>query len=88
VDLDKILYGGDAIKDDLYSILHDPVASAIPKWPTFKLLRWAQLFNRWVDLDKICMEVTSLKAMSITPKWRKSKLLRWGAPFEPIDRIG
>jgi hypothetical protein len=27
VDLDEILYGGDAIQDDLYSILVNPVAS-------------------------------------------------------------
>jgi hypothetical protein len=29
------------------------VASAIPKWRTFKLLWWAQLLNRLVDLDEI-----------------------------------
>jgi hypothetical protein len=27
VDLDEILYGSDAIQDDLYSILPNPVAS-------------------------------------------------------------
>jgi hypothetical protein len=27
VDLDEILYGGDAIQDDLYSILLNPIAS-------------------------------------------------------------
>jgi hypothetical protein len=53
VDLDKILYGGDAIEDNLDSILLNPVASTISKWLTFKLLRWAQLLNRLVDLDEI-----------------------------------
>jgi hypothetical protein len=27
LDLDEILYGGDAIQDDLYSILLNPVAA-------------------------------------------------------------
>jgi hypothetical protein len=53
VYLDEILYGGDGIEDDLDSILLNPVASNIPKWRTFKLLRWAQLLNRLVDLDEI-----------------------------------
>jgi hypothetical protein len=39
VDLDETLYGGDAIEDDLNSILFNTVASAIPKWRMFKLLR-------------------------------------------------
>jgi hypothetical protein len=51
VDLDEILYRGDDIEDD--SILHNPVASAIAKWRTFKLLRWVHLLNRLVDLDEI-----------------------------------
>jgi hypothetical protein len=51
VDLDEILYGGDDIEDDLNSILFNRVASTISKWRTFKLLRWAQLLNRLVDLD-------------------------------------
>jgi hypothetical protein len=51
VDLDEILYEGD--EDDLDSILFNPVASTISKCRTFKLLRWAHLLNRLVDLDKI-----------------------------------
>jgi hypothetical protein len=53
VDLDEILHGGDDIEDDIDSILLNLVASTIPKWRTFKLLRWAQLLNRLVDLDGI-----------------------------------
>jgi hypothetical protein len=53
VDLDEILYGDDDIEDDLDYILFNPVVSAIPKWRTFKLLRWVQLLNRLVDLDDI-----------------------------------
>jgi hypothetical protein len=53
VDLDEILYGGDDNEDDLDSILLNAVASAVPRWRTFKLLRWVQLLKRLVDLDKI-----------------------------------
>jgi len=53
LDLDEILYEDDDIEDDLDSILLNPVASTIPKWRTFKLLRWVQLLNRLVDLDEI-----------------------------------
>jgi hypothetical protein len=40
MDLDEILYGHDAIEDELESILFNSVASTISKWMTFKLLRW------------------------------------------------
>jgi hypothetical protein len=53
VNLDKILYGGDEIEDDLDSMLFNPVASTISKLRTFKLLRWAQLLNRLEHLDEI-----------------------------------
>jgi hypothetical protein len=53
VDLVEIIYEGDDIEDDLDSVLLDPVASTISKWWTFKLLRWAQLLSRLVDLDEI-----------------------------------
>jgi hypothetical protein len=42
VALDKILYGGDSIEDDLEAIFSNPVTSTVPKWRTFKLLRWVQ----------------------------------------------
>jgi hypothetical protein len=32
------------------------IASAIPKWWVFKLLRWVQLLNRLVDLNEILYE--------------------------------
>jgi hypothetical protein len=53
VALDEILYGGDDIEDYLDSILFNAVASTIPKWQTFKLLRCVQLLNRLLDLDEI-----------------------------------
>jgi hypothetical protein len=56
VDLNEILYRGDDIQDDLDIILFNPVASITSKWQTFKLLRWAQLLNRSVDLDEILYE--------------------------------
>jgi hypothetical protein len=61
VDLNEILYGGDDIEDDLDSILFNAVASTIPKWRTFKLLRWVQVFNRLVDLDEILYGGDSIK---------------------------
>jgi hypothetical protein len=42
VDLHEILYGGDAIEDDLDVIFSNPVPATIPKWSTFALLRWVQ----------------------------------------------
>jgi hypothetical protein len=42
VELDKILYGGDSIEDDLEAIFYNPIPSTIPKWRIFKLLRWVQ----------------------------------------------
>jgi hypothetical protein len=53
LDLDEILYGGVDIEGDLDSILFNAVASTIPKWRTFKFLKWVQLLNRLVDLDEI-----------------------------------
>jgi hypothetical protein len=53
VDLDEILYVGNDIEDDLESILLNPVASTIPKYSTFKLLRWVLLLKRLVELDYI-----------------------------------
>jgi hypothetical protein len=53
VDFDGILYAGDVIEDYLESILFNTVTSTIPKWWTFKLLRWVQLLNRLVDLGEI-----------------------------------
>jgi hypothetical protein len=35
-------YTGDAIEDDLDATFFNLIASAIPKWRTFKLLRWVQ----------------------------------------------
>jgi hypothetical protein len=42
VDLDEILYGGDAIECNLDGIFSNPVPINIPKWQTFKLLRRVQ----------------------------------------------
>jgi hypothetical protein len=53
VDLDEIFQGGEDIEDDLHSILFNAVASTIPKWRSFKLLKWVQLLNRLVDFDEI-----------------------------------
>jgi hypothetical protein len=37
-----IQYRGHAIEDDLGAVMFNPVASTIPKWRTFKLLRGIQ----------------------------------------------
>jgi hypothetical protein len=82
------LYGDDGIEDDLDSILFNTVASTISKWRTFKLLRWAQLLNRLVDLDETLYEddddievyldsILINPVASTIPKWWTFKLLRW-----------
>jgi hypothetical protein len=38
----ELQYGGYVIEGDLNAIIFNPVASNIPKWRTFKLLRWIQ----------------------------------------------
>jgi hypothetical protein len=53
VDLNEVLYGDDDVDDDLDYILFSLLASTIPKWRTFELLRWVQLLNRLVDLHEI-----------------------------------
>jgi hypothetical protein len=53
VDLDEVLSRGDDIEVDLDSIIFNTVVSNIPKWRTFKLLRWVQLLNQSADLDEI-----------------------------------
>jgi hypothetical protein len=53
MNLDEILYEGDEVEDDIDSILLNLVASTIPKWQTFKLLRLAQLLKQLVDLYEI-----------------------------------
>jgi hypothetical protein len=42
VGFELILYGGDDVEDDTDSMLLNLVAYTIPKWRTFKLLRWVQ----------------------------------------------
>jgi hypothetical protein len=48
-----ILCGSGDVEDDIDSILLNQVAPTIPKWRTFKLLRWAQELNRLMDLKGI-----------------------------------
>jgi hypothetical protein len=83
VDLDEILYVADDAENYLYSVLLNLVAPTIPKWWTFKLLRWAQLLNRLVDLDEILYgsdaieddlySVLHNRVASSIPKWRTLK---------------
>jgi hypothetical protein len=86
VDLDDILYGNDGIEYYLDYILFNPIASTIPKWRTFKLLRWVLLLNRSVDLDEILYEddteydldsILINPVASTIPKWWTFKLLWW-----------
>jgi hypothetical protein len=85
VNLDEILYGGDGIEYYLDYLLFNPVASTIPKWRTFKLLRRVLLLNRLVDLDEILcgdddiegdLDSILLNSVASTiPKWWTFKLL-------------
>jgi hypothetical protein len=87
VDLDENLYGGDGIEYYLDHILFNPAALTIPKWRTFKLVRWVLLLNRLVDLDEILYggddvedDIDSILlnlVASTIPKRRTFKLLRW-----------
>jgi hypothetical protein len=52
-DFDEILFGGDDIEYYLDYMLFNPIALNIPKWRTFKLLRWVQLLNLLLDFDEI-----------------------------------
>jgi hypothetical protein len=97
VDLDEILYGSDGIEYYLDYISVNPVASTIPKWRTFKLMRWVLLFNRLVDLDEILYGDDEIEddldsvlfnpVTSTISKWRTSKLLR-RVHLEPIGGFG
>jgi hypothetical protein len=79
VDLDAILHGCDGNEYYLDNILFNPVASTIPKWWTFKLLRWMLFLNRLVDLDEMLYEDDGIEdgldsilinlVASIIPKW-------------------
>jgi hypothetical protein len=42
VDLCEIQYRDHAIEGNLDTIIFNPVSSTVPKWGTFKLLRWMQ----------------------------------------------
>jgi hypothetical protein len=86
VDLDEILYGSDGIKYYLDYLLFNRVASTIPKWQTFRHLRWVLLLNRLVDLDEILYEDEDIEDInfilinpvaSTIPKWWTFKLLWW-----------
>jgi hypothetical protein len=87
VDLNKHLYGDDDVEDDIDSILLNLLASTIPKWLTFKLLRWVQRLNGLTDLDGILYGGDGIEyypdyipfnpVASTIQKWRTFKLLRW-----------
>jgi hypothetical protein len=68
VDLDEILYGGDDVENDIDAILLNLLASTIPKWRMFKLLRCVHLWKRLVNLDEILYCGNGTKGDSIIPK--------------------
>jgi hypothetical protein len=45
VDFHEIQPGGHAVEGYLYPTFLNSVASTIPKWQAFKLLRWIQNLN-------------------------------------------
>jgi hypothetical protein len=85
-DLDNIFYGSDGTEYYLDCILLNLVASTIPKWRTFKFLRWSQFINRLVDLDEVLYGIVGVKCYldyilfnpiaSTIPEWRASNF--WG----------
>jgi hypothetical protein len=66
VDLDEILFGGDSIEYYLDYIIFNLVALTVPKWRTFKVLRWLLLLKGLVDLDEILYEDDDIE-MTTTP---------------------
>jgi hypothetical protein len=86
VDLDVILYGCYSIEYYAEYILFNHLASTIPKWWTFKFLRWAQILNHMVDLDEtlyggddVVDDIDSVLlnlVSSAIPEWPTFKLLR------------
>jgi hypothetical protein len=65
------MYWYDGIVYYLDYVLFKPVASSIPKCPTYKLLRLVQTLNRLLDLDEILyggdgIEITSATYYLIT----------------------
>jgi hypothetical protein len=87
VDVDEFLYVGDAIQDDLYSILLNPASSfqngvLLNFWGGWKEAPDNVWTDRWNGL-RFCMEVMTLKVTSITPNG--ARLNFWSdATFEPI----
>jgi hypothetical protein len=84
-ELGEILYGGDD-EVDLDCMLCSPLASTTSKWRIFKLLRWAEILKRLVDLDEVLyggddveddLDSVLLNSVASTiPKWLTLKLLR------------
>jgi hypothetical protein len=46
VECHEIQQGDHATEDDIDTIFSNPVASTVPKWQTFKLLRWMRNLNK------------------------------------------
>jgi hypothetical protein len=79
------LVWGHGIEYYLDYILFNPVASTTQKWWKLKLLRWAKLLNRLVDLDEILYGDDNIEndldsmlrnpVASTISKWRTFKLL-------------
>jgi hypothetical protein len=46
VDFNEMQWEGHAIESDLDAINFNAIAAAIPKWRTFRLLRWVQNLHK------------------------------------------
>jgi hypothetical protein len=66
-----------AIESDLDAIIFNPVASTIPKWQTFKLLRWIQNFHQSVWDCVILYDDRSTFNEPLFPKKQKYKHGGW-----------
>jgi hypothetical protein len=79
-------FGMGVMALNITSTIFNSVASTIPKWRTFQLLRWVLLFNRLLDLDDILygddiegdLDSILLNPVAlIIPRWLTFKLLWW-----------
>jgi hypothetical protein len=75
VDFYEVQWWGHAIESDLDAVLFNPVPSTIPKWQTFKLLRWMKNLHQSTWDHKILYTDRSSKdeQLLMTPFLSKTK---------------
>jgi hypothetical protein len=75
VDFYEIQQAGHAIEGDLDAVVFNAVAATIPKWPTFKLLRWMHNLHQstWDHASVYSGRSSEYEQLLIRPFLRKTK---------------